>query len=353
MSSSGNTTWTGRATLTVAAATCAVLVAGLGPWSPAAAAAATGSSLSSTVQGYVPSNSTCRFDTADAPGGVVATSRVGAPVSFSRTAPNRALMAGSRPVGFSRAAVSAGTQPTLVAGGLRLVTGHASGSAEIYPVAGGPVCGSPSGEMGSRRALVAVRSYQPVPGAAWLDLTLVNQTPANPFTFETVVANSAGARVGGIPQREVATTQHLRIFVPARSALWLEGKNEASARARRPLTATVTSTFAFTFRGVVTPIGAASTAQSGPAPARRAVTLPAAVSCSARKATVRVTRYARKKARTVVVRVNGTRVRTITRPTARKHVVKVPARGGIRIKATVTFKNGKKKTTSRSYAACR
>lgn len=87
---------------------------------------------------------------------------------------------------------------------------------------------------------------------------------------------------------------------------------------------------------------------------RSTVKLPGARSCSAATLTTKLKRKARR-ARQVVVQVDGQRPVTVKRPQKGKKVVvrRLPATQAVTARAIITRKNGKVLTTSRDYVACR
>jgi hypothetical protein len=215
---------------------------------------------------------------------------------------------------------------------------------------GGASCGG-GGRMGSSTASLALNSVERIVVSGWLDLTVTG------IASYQVSVRPPGAAADSVPvpRRDVAGgMSKARVFLPAGGAVIVEFWSGTSAALYDPPDARRASSATGILRGVVTPVGAAVGGERGARLARRAIALPAAVSCSTGRAGVRLTKVAKRKAKSVVLSVNGhvaKRVKRVTR--ARGYAVRVPRSGPITITANVTPKHGKKVKVRRSYAACR
>jgi len=142
-----------------------------------------------------------------------------------------------------------------------------------------------------------------------------------------------------------------RIFVPSgRIAIFINAYVYGSTFSDG--TYSQSSSDASAVTATFTPTGEATGAAVGTA--RDLVALPDSVDCNAHRATVSITKKAKKKAKRIDVFVNGKKARTvkrIKRPTAL--TVAVPATGAVTVKVVLTRKPGKKKpTVARTYAPC-
>jgi hypothetical protein len=242
--------------------------------------------------------------------------------------------------------------PTLRGGGLALLTVQASGSLSFWPSGTGASCGANGTVIANATPWMSSHTVQPVAGAGWLTLRVANRA-RSVTRIKLTVWTAAGTASTFVPDRDIATDQTIRAYLPAGGLvdLWTSAGGGASAKA--PLTKVQTTSWTTSLRGDVIGVGVATGAQRGALFPRRSVTLPAAVSCARHTARIAVTKVGRKKARKVVVVVNGKKVRTLSRLKVKGYGVKVPAKGTITLKAKVTSRHGTTRTTARTYAACR
>jgi hypothetical protein len=191
----------------------------------------------------------------------------------------------------------------------------------------------------------------PIVHAGWLDLggwAKGRGRAAYEVGLVPPGASSATSATGNL-----LAAQHNRVYLPAGWSVIVSMRGEFSVESNASDNGLSSGSLSLSFSGRVTLAGAAVNAAHGKRFARRSVALPAAVSCSG-SAAVRLTRYARKKAKSVTFLVNGHRVRTVKRiKRARTLGIRVPTSGPITISAKVTPKHGKKARVTRSYAACR
>lgn len=248
---------------------------------------------------------------------------------------------------------------TTAGGGLSTLSLTASAAATFTRVAPSARCGS------SGLAAEAAPSSQfdlmlPVTSSGWLDLSATVRSSVgaeNRFRYQIFLV-PAGGSIGNATllagHQFVAGTRSSRVWLPARASLGLvvEAKVEAELRypdnGRRSASGTIAVSARFQ------PAGVATAPARGARLAKRAVVLPAAVSCAGR-ASIKLTKFARKKASSVVLAANGRVVKRLPRiKRARVVVVRVPTAGPITLRAVVKPKKGKKRVkVTRSYAACR
>lgn len=330
----------------VGAAVTALLI-GMASAVPASAAKpAGGASIDGYVQGYVYGD--CRLEGADqrpyrsVPGATRNTLTTSSTRNFTNGA--------GAVVGNLQQRLDVVIAPTMRAGGLAVLDLRASGAIAFWPSGTNATCGAASGSMVNGNSIAYLQTTQPIAGAGWLDLQTVNSSP-NAANVQLTVWNAAGTVTTFVPQREVPSRASSHIYLPAGGMVRLWASVGTSVTRSRPITPYSEQRWSTAMRGVVTPIGAATGVQRGKLAARRSVVLPAAVSCAG-SARIKVSKYGKKKSRSISILVNGKTKKKITRLRVKGYTVKVPRKGTITIKAKVTTAKGKKRATVRTYAAC-
>jgi hypothetical protein len=266
-------------------------------------------------------------------------------------------MAGTKSVASSQSTMAADASVSTASGGLASfsVSETASASFTMSANAKPSDCGS-NYLLGSATPSQSFLSVLPIRTSGWLDVAS-SISGSGPVEVAAAVGlvRPGGSDVSTYPflQQTLGSAKR-RVYLPAGWSVAIALNVEADASLHNPIdprrsAAAVKASFS----GRFTPAGAAVNAAHGARVARRSVTLPASVSCAG-SARVKVTKYARKKARSVAILFNGRvakRIKTIKR--ARYHTVRIPTAGPITISAKVTPKHGKKVKVVRSYAACR
>ena len=264
----------------------------------------------------------------------------------------RAVLAGGNPVAYLNSWMTSDTSVTTRSGSLASFVISQTGRASVQPVNAG-ACGS-GGPLASAAPSQATEVIEPARVAGWLDLAgAVGGSGTRQVFAYVYLLPPRGAGTAVIPSQEITRGWTRRVYVPAGWSVDVRLDAQARAYLYNPASTTrASATVSASVRGTFTPAGAAVTGERGARLARRAVALPSAVSCAG-SARAGVTRYAKKKAKSVTFLVNGHPVRRIKHiRRARSVTIPVPTRGPIKITAKVTPKSGKKVKAWRSYAAC-
>jgi hypothetical protein len=241
-------------------------------------------------------------------------------------------------------------------GGIRSFTATEAASAAFSKAPTGLACGGTDSRLAMTYPNGAFSFELPATTSGWLDVT--GTAPAANSaegSFRYLIAlrpPAAGAQVhagGGDVIAGGTSTTH--VYVPRGYAVVVNVQAEVYAYLEDPAIGRNRAAGSMTVRGTVTPAGSAATALAGPAKARRAVTLPAALACNG-SARVTVAKTG-KRTKAVALTVNGRvvkRIKKVRRATA--YTVAVPRTGRVTLGAVVTPKKGAKATVSRSYVAC-
>jgi hypothetical protein len=263
---------------------------------------------------------------------------------------------GGTPVAVSQSKMASAASVATASNALTAFSVRETASAAFSMIAGRSPgdCGS-NHLLGSATPSQSFLSVLPIRTSGWLDVAS-SISGSGPVEVAAAVGlvRPGGSDVSTYPflQQTLGSAKR-RVYLPAGWSVAIALNVEADASLHNPIDSRRAASVSASFSGRFTPAGAAVNAAHGARVARRSVTLPASVSCAG-SARVKVTKYARKKARSVAILVNGRvakRIKTIKR--ARYHTVRIPTAGPITISAKVTPKHGKKVKVVRSYAACR
>jgi hypothetical protein len=251
------------------------------------------------------------------------------------------------------------TVSTKFAGGIpATIAATMSAGVSWGTVSGGATCGA--GLWGSGTAENRFLIIQPFARSGWLDLTVTASgvQAANAHIVVNLVQPDGRIVPSPVPTSNLVTASvhagsvRHAFVVPAGWSILIQGAASANGAIADVDNPTRTSSVGLSIAGTAAPTGGAVTPESGKATARKAVVLPGAVSCAG-SARVAVTKYAKKKARSVTFLVNGRTAKKVKRiKKARGYTIRVPQTGGITLTAKVKLKSGKKVSAVRRYAPC-
>ncbi|UDY24428.1 hypothetical protein [Nocardioides sp. Kera G14] len=237
--------------------------------------------------------------------------------------------------------------------GLRSLAIDAVGSSTATRLAAG-TCGDNGATALSWASSLADGSYK-VNKAGWLDVTATKHS-GDWASFTVDVVRPDESSFYPRPYGDLSGTEHVRAYIPAGSLV--EVRAEATGSIALMGTASSAKDVAsVSIRATVGLAGAAASGEAGAAKAKTAVVLPTTVACSgstsrAGKAQVALTKYAKKKAASATITVNGKVKKRIAKVRAKSYGVALPATGAITIRTKLKLKSGATVAVKRSYSAC-